>query len=104
MRHVLPVRSVLTTVTSLSLLAAPTVVSAQQAGQLIAAEPVVDTPGGMQAWRIRYWTSDGSGRPREVTGIVVAPREAIPARPRDVLAWIADRFAGRPAPRDCGQS
>ena len=87
MRHVLPVRSVLTTVTSLSLLAAPTVVSAQQAGQLIAAEPVVDTPGGMQAWRIRYWTSDGSNRPREVTGMVVAPREAVPARPRNVLAW-----------------
>lgn len=68
-----------------SLIAAP--VSARQAGQLIAADPVVDTPGGMQAWRIRYWTSDASGRPREVTGMVVAPREAIPARPRDVLAW-----------------
>lgn len=74
-------------VASLSLLAAPTAVSAQQAGQLIAADPVVDTPAGMQAWRIRYWTSDGSGRPRAVTGMVVAPREAVPARPREVLAW-----------------
>lgn len=71
----------------LALTASPTAVSAQQVGQLIAADPVVDTPGGMQAWRIRYWTSDGSGRPREVTGMVVAPREAIPATPRNVLAW-----------------
>ena len=69
----------------LSLAATPA--TGQQAGQLISADPVVDTPSGMQAWRIRYWTSDGSNRPREVTGMVVAPREAIPARPRDVLAW-----------------
>ncbi|MES2904354.1 MAG: lipase family protein [Pseudomonadota bacterium] len=71
----------------LSLIATPTIATAQQAGQLIAADPVVDTPGGMQAWRVRYWTTDGAGRPREVTGMVVAPREAIPAQPRRVLAW-----------------
>lgn len=69
----------------LALLAAP--ISAQQAGQLIAAEPVVETPGGMQAWRMRYWTSDGAGRLREVTGMVVAPREAMPREPRRVIAW-----------------
>ena len=80
-------RHVLIAATSLSLIAAPSAAVAQQAGQLIAADPVVDTPGGMQAWRIRYWTSDGSNRPREVTGMVVAPREAIPARPRNVIAW-----------------
>ena len=72
---------------TLSLILVPTIASAQQAGQLIAAEPVVETPAGMQAWRVRYWTSDGSGRPREVTGMVVAPREAIPRQPRNVLAW-----------------
>jgi dipeptidyl aminopeptidase/acylaminoacyl peptidase len=71
----------------LSLIFAPTVASAQQAGALIAADPVVDTPAGMQAWRVRYWTSDATGRPREVTGMVVAPREASPARARPVLAW-----------------
>ena len=54
-------------------LAAPS--PAQQPGALIAADPVVDTPGGMQAWRVRYWTTDGAGRPREVTGMVVAPRD-----------------------------
>lgn len=80
-------RHVLIAVTAFTLLAAPTAGFAQQAGKLIAADPVIDTPAGMQAWRIRYWTSDGSNRPREVTGMVVAPREAIPARPRDVLAW-----------------
>lgn len=60
---------------------------AQRAGQLIAADPVVETPGGMQAWRVRYWTTDDGGRPLEVTGMVVAPREAIPPQPRHVIAW-----------------
>ena len=72
---------------SLSLLLAPSAAVAEQAGALIAADPVVDTPGGMQAWRVKYWTTDGAGRPREVTGMVVAPREAIPPQPRPVLAW-----------------
>ena len=61
--------------------------NAQQAGSLISAEPVVQTPDGMQAWRVAYWTADGNGRARQATGMVVAPREAIPARPRNVLAW-----------------
>lgn len=60
---------------------------AQRGGVLISADPVVDTPGGMQAWRIRYWTSNDAGRPQEVTGMVVAPREAIPPQPRRVIAW-----------------
>lgn len=60
---------------------------AQRAGQLISADPVVDTPGGMQAWRIRYWTINDNGQPQQVTGMVVAPREAIPPRPRRVVAW-----------------
>lgn len=65
----------------------PSQAPAQRAGQLIAADPVVDTPGGMQAWRVRYWTTGDSGRPQEVTGMVVAPREAMPAQPRRVIAW-----------------
>ena len=71
---------------ALLLTAAPPV-SAQQAGMLISAEPIVQTPDGMQAWRVAYWTADGNGRPRRATGIVAAPREAIPQRPRNVLAW-----------------
>ena len=31
---------------------------AQQGGALISADPVVETPAGMQAWKIRYWTTD----------------------------------------------
>lgn len=34
--------------------AAPGPAVAQRAGQLISAAPVVDTPAGMQAWRIVY--------------------------------------------------
>jgi len=61
--------------------------NAQPAGSLIAAEPVQVTPAGMQAWSVRYLTTDGQGRSREVTGMVVAPREAIPSKPRRVIAW-----------------
>ncbi len=60
---------------------------AAPAGTLVAADPVTDTPGGMQAWRIRYWTTGDRGAEIEVTGMVVAPREAIPPSPRKVLAW-----------------
>ncbi len=56
-------------------------------GTLSDAQPVIDTPAGMQAWKVRYWTTSDRGREIEVTGMVVAPREAIPARPRNVLAW-----------------
>lgn len=61
--------------------------TAQQAGRLIAADPVVDSPAGVQAWRVRYWTTNQYGQPLEVTGVVAAPREAIPTRPRRVIAW-----------------
>lgn len=60
---------------------------AQQPGSLIAADPVAETPAGMQAWRIRYWTRAQRGGPVAVTGMVVAPREAIPSAPRRVIAW-----------------
>lgn len=61
--------------------------AAQQPGSLIAAEPMRDTPVGMQAWQVRYWTTNQDGLTQQVTGMVVAPREAIPARPRRVIAW-----------------
>lgn len=62
-------------------------VIARRVGPLIAADPVTNTPAGMQAWRIRYRTMDQDGRPLEVTGMVVAPREAEPREPRRVIAW-----------------
>ena len=68
-------------------LAFTSIAQAQTAGTLIAAEPVAQTPAGMQAWRVRYWTTSDRGAPIAVTGMVVAPREALPATPRRVLAW-----------------
>ena len=68
------------TVTGAASLAAPP-------GTLSSSDAVVETPGGAQAWRIRYWTTSDRGQPIEVTGMVVAPREAIPASPRPVIAW-----------------
>jgi acetyl esterase/lipase len=67
--------------------AAPPAAHAQQAGSLIAADPLPDAPPGVQAWRIQYWTTNGSGAPLRVTGIVAAPMEAVPPRPRRVIAW-----------------
>jgi acetyl esterase/lipase len=69
----------------MSLLAVPA--AAQRPGQLIVAEPVVDTPAGMQAWRVRYWTQTARGKAIAATGMVVAPREAVPRNARNVLAW-----------------
>jgi len=61
-------------------------VQAQRAGQLISADPVADSPTGMQAWRISYWTMTGKSAPIRATGMVIAPREAS-TRARPVLAW-----------------
>lgn len=62
-------------------------VLAQSAGTLVAADPIRDTPSGVQAWKIRYRTTLQDGRQFEVTGVVAAPRDAGPARPRRVIAW-----------------
>lgn len=61
--------------------------SAQSQRYLISAQPMSDAPAGMQAWRVQYWTTNGSGQRLPVTGIVAAPMEAIPPRPRRVIAW-----------------
>ncbi len=65
----------------------PTMADAQRAGTLIDSSPVVQTPAGSQAWRIHYWTEDEQARPLAVSGFVVAPREALPPQPRNMLAW-----------------
>lgn len=70
---------------ALSAIASP--LSAQNAGSLISADPVIETPGRMQAWRVSYWTRNEENRPIRATGMVVAPREAEPRQPRKVLAW-----------------
>jgi len=82
-------RRIVSLVTASALFAAAPAGAVQSAaaGTLIAADPITDTPGGMQAWRVRYWTTTGDSRPIQVSGMVVAPREAIPLRLRRVLAW-----------------
>jgi acetyl esterase/lipase len=60
---------------------------ARPAGTLVSADPIRDAPAGMQAWKIRYRTVLQDGRPLEVGGVVAAPREAVPPRPRRVVAW-----------------
>lgn len=60
---------------------------AQRAGDLISAVAVVEAPSGMQAWRVTYWTTNAQDKPIRVTGMVVAPREVVPQKPRNVLAW-----------------
>ena len=79
-----------------------TVVHATPPGTLASADPVLETPGGMQAWRIRYWTTSDRGAAIEVTGRIVAPREAAPASPRKVLAWTHGTWGvtARCAPND----
>ena len=77
-------RCTMAAIAAVSLLSHSTPALAQRAGQLISAEPVVDTPGGMQAWRITYWTTTGKSAPIRATGMVVAPREAVPPQPRPV--------------------
>ncbi len=76
----------LTMAAAISALSATSAIAAPS-GTLISADPVVETPAGMQAWKIRYWTTSDRGAQIEVTGMVVAPREEIPPTPRKVLAW-----------------
>lgn len=70
---------------ALALVATPAL--AQQRGELIAAETVSQAPEGMRAWRIRYWTTDDRGGARQVSGMVVAPREDRTRADRPVIAW-----------------
>src|SRR3546814_12624686 len=57
-------------------------VLAQPPRYLISAQPMSDTPPGVQAWRVQYWTTNGNLQRFAVTGIVAAHREATPTRPR----------------------
>lgn len=81
-------RSASIALAALAIAAVPSTGLAQQrGGTLVSAEPLINAPAGMQAWRVRYLTTDDRARVREVTGMVVAPMEAIPRQPRRVIAW-----------------
>ncbi len=74
-------------IAAIALFITPGPAFAQVAGFLSSAEPVLGTPPGSQAWRVRYWTTSVSGDPIEVTGMIAAPTEQSPTMPRRVLAW-----------------
>ena len=79
-------RSILRLLTILlALLAVPA--AGQGVGTLVSADSVSEVPTGMQAWRIVYRTTNQDGAPQQVTGMVIAPREAAPANRRRVIAW-----------------
>jgi hypothetical protein len=97
-------------------------------GHLISADPIVETPGGTQTWRIRYVTSGplviGQGEGDRIVAPEVTrayARQACRAAARlrylsmagedhvsatrtsarQTLDWIGARFAGERAPSDC---
>lgn len=54
-------------------------------GRLVSSEPYDgDLPEGVEAWRVRYTTTDADEEPREATGLVVAPAD--PERRRALMA------------------
>lgn len=74
-------------VTGLFLSLAPVVALAESPGTLAGVQVITETPPGMQAWRVHYWSTSDRGAEIQLTGVIVAPREALPAKQRPVLAW-----------------
>ena len=60
---------------------------AQQPGVLLSSKPMRNAPAGMQAWQIRYTSTNDRGKPEQVTGVVVAPTGPPSRMGRPVLAW-----------------
>lgn len=70
-----------------ALLAVSTATQAQQPGFLIEHRPLANAPEGMQAWQIRYISTNDKGRPEEMTGVVIAPVGPASRLGRPVIAW-----------------
>jgi hypothetical protein len=60
-------------------------------GDALRSEPVEDGPDGARSWRIFYRSTGMKGEPVAVSAMLV-------------VAWLADRFAGKPAPDECVKS
>jgi acetyl esterase/lipase len=70
-------------------------------GSIIRREALLSNrPGGAQAWRVMYLSTDLNGQPIAVSGTVVAPAGAS-AEPRNIIAWAHGTTGIRPA---CGVS
>ena len=72
---------------AIALLASASAVHAQQPGTLVEHRPMANAPAGMQAWQIRYISTNDKGRPEEMTGVVVAPTGPVSKLGRPVIAW-----------------
>ena len=59
----------------------------QSPGLLLSAKPMRNAPVGMQAWQIRYTSSNDRGNREDVTGVVIAPAGMPSRMGRPVLAW-----------------
>jgi acetyl esterase/lipase len=60
---------------------------AQTPGTLLSSEPVRNAPPDMQAWKIRYISTNDRRKAEEVTGMVIAPIGRPSRMGRPVLAW-----------------
>jgi len=65
----------------------PTPVPAGASGALIRSERLLGAPDGSIAWRVLYRSTDVTGAPTAVSGIVVAPTGPAPAGGRPVVSW-----------------
>jgi alpha-beta hydrolase superfamily lysophospholipase len=54
---------------------------------LVAAVAFPGAPGGAQAYRIVYHSTDGGGVPIDMTGVVIVPPGPAPTGGRDIVAW-----------------
>ena len=54
---------------------------------LLSSKPMRNAPAGMQAWQIRYSSTNDRGQREDVTGVVIAPTGPPSRMGRPVLAW-----------------
>jgi dipeptidyl aminopeptidase/acylaminoacyl peptidase len=80
-------RRFLSIILGLALFAIGSGAYAQSPGMLLSSKPVRNAPAGMQAWQIRYTSTDDRGKAEEVTGMVIAPTGMPSRMGRPVLAW-----------------
>lgn len=72
---------------AITLLASSVPALAQRAGTLVSSTPMRDAPAGMQAWKVRYTSTNDRGGTEEMTGVVIAPLGVPPRLGRPVIAW-----------------
>jgi len=65
----------------------PDPLSSTAPGSILRVEEITEhLPVGAKAWRVLYTSTDRNGNPTPVSGVIVAPADAVSA-PRPVVAW-----------------